>query len=72
MAPLSSQTGFHHTGFVVPELVTQTAAKTPVTEESLDQDRGTDISGTLSPSSFHTTTDIDQPGVFSPVWDVMG
>ncbi|CAB1353817.1 unnamed protein product [Coregonus sp. 'balchen'] len=45
MAPLSSQSGFHHTGFVVPELITQTAAKTPVTEESLDQDRGTDIAG---------------------------
>ncbi|CDQ64243.1 unnamed protein product [Oncorhynchus mykiss] len=50
IAPLSSQSGFHHTGFVVPELVTQTAAKTPVTEESLDQDRGTDISGAESHS----------------------
>ncbi|XP_071191789.1 testis-expressed protein 264-like [Salvelinus alpinus] len=50
IAPLSSQSGFHHTGFVVPELVTQIAAKTPVTEESLDQDRGTDISGAESHS----------------------
>uniref|UniRef100_A0AAZ3NUZ1 Uncharacterized protein n=1 Tax=Oncorhynchus tshawytscha TaxID=74940 RepID=A0AAZ3NUZ1_ONCTS len=50
IAPLSSQSGFHHTGFVVPELVTQTVAKTPETEESLDQDRGMDISGAESHS----------------------
>ncbi|KAK6321319.1 hypothetical protein J4Q44_G00082950 [Coregonus suidteri] len=50
MAPLSSQSGFHHTGFVVPELITQTSAKTPVTEVSSDQDRGTDISGAESHS----------------------
>lgn len=55
MAPLSSQTGFHHTGFVVPELITQTAAKAPVTEESSDQHRGMDIAGAMTHSDVSST-----------------
>ncbi|XP_010879857.1 testis-expressed protein 264 [Esox lucius] len=45
MAPLSSQSDHRHTGFIVPELITPTAAKTPVTEESSDLTGEMDTSG---------------------------